>query len=464
MKMKKILAILLSLIMILSLSIVSAAERPQVFEPEANTLHALGLFQGTENGYELEGVPTRVQATVMLIRLLGQEEASQNGSYRHPFKDVPGWAQSYVGYAYETGLSKGMSATIFGSNLPCDAKMYCTFVLRALGYDDTAGDFSYAEAPFFAYEIGMVNDYYIAYLEEYTFLRDDMVALSYAGIVQPKKDSDQCILQQMVEYGAMDADAAQPCIDLFLANRYSDWSIFANSQINSYDVSYDISIMVTDNETDMEMGFYTSYASQGDYNSGEVTDVTSFTDERGVAYFTEMNGYAAGYAFTALFEEGEPPSLYKCAMTKDEYASYTGHGYGEGEPDLAPQAFPYVESIEEGDDGKIWVNMFLAEHDPNLKNTLLYSIIPQIDVPGNDYGEASIDSCFATKSICYTADYVQEQENLFITAVVIIAGHSYIVEAELITTDNSPGKEITFMAPDFDAYVAVTAAELFGWG
>ena len=40
----------------------------------ADALHELGLFQGTESGYELDRAPSRVEAGVMLVRLLGAEE------------------------------------------------------------------------------------------------------------------------------------------------------------------------------------------------------------------------------------------------------------------------------------------------------------------------------------------------------------------------------------------------------
>ena len=74
----------------------------------------------------------------MLIRLLGKDAEANGGSWKHPFTDVPGWANEEVGYAYEKGLTKGSSATEFGTGT-ASAQMYLTFVLRALGYSDAAG-------------------------------------------------------------------------------------------------------------------------------------------------------------------------------------------------------------------------------------------------------------------------------------------------------------------------------------
>lgn len=44
---------------------------------EADTLHSLGLFQGTNNGYELDQQVTRAQAAVIMVRLLGAENEAR---------------------------------------------------------------------------------------------------------------------------------------------------------------------------------------------------------------------------------------------------------------------------------------------------------------------------------------------------------------------------------------------------
>jgi hypothetical protein len=72
----------------------------------------------------------------MLIRAMGKESEALGGSWSHPFTDVDSWADKYVGYGYEKGLTKGVSATQFGTG-NADSDMYLTFMLRALGYDDS---------------------------------------------------------------------------------------------------------------------------------------------------------------------------------------------------------------------------------------------------------------------------------------------------------------------------------------
>lgn len=128
-------------------------------EQLAETLKTLGLFVGSDRGFELDRAPTRVEEVVMLIRLLGKEREALSGSWAHPFTDVPAWADKYIGYAYENSLAGGIGGGKFGTDTPATAQMFATFVLRAMGYtDDTRGgmDFTYAKATDFAMERGLI--------------------------------------------------------------------------------------------------------------------------------------------------------------------------------------------------------------------------------------------------------------------------------------------------------------------
>ena len=107
----------------------------------ANELYSVGLFKGTGTKpdgtpeFSLNRAPTRVEALVMLVRLLGKEDEALDGQWNNPFTDVPDWADKYIGYAYEKGLTKGVSATSYGTG-NATMQQYLTFVLRALGYSD----------------------------------------------------------------------------------------------------------------------------------------------------------------------------------------------------------------------------------------------------------------------------------------------------------------------------------------
>ena len=64
----------------------------------ADQMQRMGLFRGTEQGGELDRVPTRAEAAVMLVRLLGAEDEASALDYKAPFVDLKGWEQPYVQY------------------------------------------------------------------------------------------------------------------------------------------------------------------------------------------------------------------------------------------------------------------------------------------------------------------------------------------------------------------------------
>ena len=188
------------------------------FEPCADALYNMGLFQGTDLGYELDQPATRIQALIMLIRLMGQEDEALASNYEFPYHDVPAWAAPYVGYAFRFGLTDGMSATSFGPNEACTAQMYATFLLRALGYDDLgARDFTYDDAVDFALERDVVDTYC---LPGEVFLRDNMVAMSYTALAaDPKDGAQETLLERLCADNSVDSTAALPLLTLFAAYR-----------------------------------------------------------------------------------------------------------------------------------------------------------------------------------------------------------------------------------------------------
>lgn len=173
----------------------------------AEHLDELGLFQGTGQGYALDRAPTRAEAATMLVRLLGKEAEAQQLEYTAPFTDLAGWEKPYVQYLYENGLTSGVSATAFAPERACSAQMYAAFALRALGYTEANGDFTYAEAVAFAEQLGLYDP---AAVDTADFLRDDVVAASYTALLLSPKGEDETLLDRLVADGAVDAQTASP--------------------------------------------------------------------------------------------------------------------------------------------------------------------------------------------------------------------------------------------------------------
>ena len=199
---KKILSMLLCFTLIICIipqNTYAQSSRDTSFEEElATDLKALGLFKGvSETNFDLNREPTRVEALVMLIRILGKESDALSNNYIHPFTDVPSWADKYVGYAYEKGLTKGISTTKFGTENASSA-MYITFVLRALGYSDTNGnDFTWDNPYTLANDINIIS----SSVNINEFWRADAIAISHAALSAPLKNSNQTLAEKLILMG-----------------------------------------------------------------------------------------------------------------------------------------------------------------------------------------------------------------------------------------------------------------------
>lgn len=151
----------------------------------AEALKSLSLLRGTGTGFgqgfDLERVPTRIEALVMLIRLLGEEKAALACTSPQPFADVDPWAVPYVAYAYEKGYSNGVGGGLFGSAMTASPQMYTEFVLRALGYSSTAQT-DISDALVRAQRSGVLTIGEVSMLESTGFLRADIVYLSFYAL------------------------------------------------------------------------------------------------------------------------------------------------------------------------------------------------------------------------------------------------------------------------------------------
>ncbi|MFA6778082.1 MAG: hypothetical protein WCR80_06595, partial [Bacilli bacterium] len=84
--MKKIKQCLLILFIIfLSTSCVYAGNNTIDYEEKANYLHSLDLFNGIGGSFALDKQATRLDITIMALRISGREESLSYATYYHPF-------------------------------------------------------------------------------------------------------------------------------------------------------------------------------------------------------------------------------------------------------------------------------------------------------------------------------------------------------------------------------------------
>lgn len=231
--MKRILTILAATLLLTAAMAGTASASS--YDSVAEELSAIGVFRGTAGGFELDRAPTRSEAAIMLVRLYGAEDeakaAYEAGEISMPFTDVSETAAPSVAWLYSQGITNGTSATTFGASSPCSAKMYCAFLLRALGYEDGV-DFLYADTLDFAMLHGLFN---LSMLDAAPFLRDDLAAVTYQALGADLKDGSTYLLASLVESGAIDAEAARPITEKIEAYR----ALTAASQASSTGIDAD---------------------------------------------------------------------------------------------------------------------------------------------------------------------------------------------------------------------------------
>ena len=191
------LSICLVIVLLFSISPIVVAAGTD-YTPQAETLKQLGLFLGSETGFELERTATRAESAVMTVRLLGKEEEAKRENFSHPFTDVPEWAAPYVGYLYANNITKGLTDDVYGSAQTATAAQYATFVLRALGYNDANGDFTWDKSLEKMASLGILT---ASQAQDFAIgsgvLRGNVVAISYFSLFAELKGTGATLIEKL---------------------------------------------------------------------------------------------------------------------------------------------------------------------------------------------------------------------------------------------------------------------------
>ena len=196
-------------------------------EAQAQMLYDLGLFKGTDKSFALEKSMTRAEASVMLTRLLGAEKTALAGNWKHPFTDVPQWADKYVGWLYQNGLTKGVSATLYGSQRNVTCGQYCIFLTRAhLDADSYQGT-------------AFVDNDEVRQTDEEGFIRGDAVSLSArllsTNYAKNGDESERSVAEKLIDDGVFTAEQFKNAAWDVLSRDYSNdyqydgkWNLIAS--------------------------------------------------------------------------------------------------------------------------------------------------------------------------------------------------------------------------------------------
>ena len=185
------------------------------------TLHLFkGSFTGYGQGFDLEKAPTRLQALIMFIRVLGEEEEALAWSGTTPFKDLEkgSQAEKYVGYAYEKGYTNGYTATAFKPAGAVNAYQYTEFVLRALGYSSIANT-NLADTLDRAQTAGVLTAGEAAMLQRDPFLRAELVYISYYALDAAMAETGVTLGQTLETKGVFTEREYREARELVTTNR-----------------------------------------------------------------------------------------------------------------------------------------------------------------------------------------------------------------------------------------------------
>lgn len=146
--MKKSLALVLALIMVLSsFSFVSAAPdfadvKGTKYEDAVARLELLNVLKGYPDGsFKPENTITRAEFAAVAVRAKGLAAVAEAAKgLPSGFSDVPAghWAAGYVGVAGSTGIVNGIGGGLFAPNAPVKYEEAVTMLVRALGYEVSA--------------------------------------------------------------------------------------------------------------------------------------------------------------------------------------------------------------------------------------------------------------------------------------------------------------------------------------
>lgn len=188
---KKLLAVLITLTMIISLiSVPAFAATSNVYEDEAKVLYDLGLFKGTSTtSYvpNLEARLERQEGAILVLRLFGLEdeankltEAEAKAILENKFSDasaIGAWAVKGVAYAVQRGIIDGRPDGKFAPKDPLLGKEYSKMILAELGQPY---DFQTSSADLAA--ISNLSAAEAIKFNDKILIRDDVVGISFATL------------------------------------------------------------------------------------------------------------------------------------------------------------------------------------------------------------------------------------------------------------------------------------------
>ncbi len=177
-------------------------------EQAAERLYYLGLLSGvgTVNGkihFALGRSLTKLEAVIMVIRLMGIETDVLESNFSHPFTDVPSWGSAYVGYFFEKGLLSADNGSQFSPDMTVPSAVFMKYMLNALGYGSDGSSYALTDAALIGQRIGICQRPVPA------ITRGQAVMMMYRTLNTTISGTDKTLSFSLIEAGILDYQDVQ---------------------------------------------------------------------------------------------------------------------------------------------------------------------------------------------------------------------------------------------------------------
>lgn len=259
---KKLLAVLLAVAMMATMVMVPVfAEETE--PTDAEIIADLGILVGEGNGVTAEYLAKdtrRIQAAVLIVKLMGKLDEATSGTYTENFTDanLAGWAdgERILGYLYanpELGWAGNTDGSFDPQGLATPQMLY-KVILELLGYE-TGTDFEYDDAVAFAASKGLVA------IADVTTITNNDVAIAFVEALKASlKDESKTFAQDLVDKGVISKSIAQE-YGLVEPDKLAVKSVTADNLKQVY-VEFNKDVTDTDGVTDTDN--YTLVDEDGD--------------------------------------------------------------------------------------------------------------------------------------------------------------------------------------------------------
>ena len=173
----------------------------------AERLYYLGMLSGSsdENGeltFDTGRDMTRLEAAVIVVRLLGAEQEALDAEPVDHYVDVPEWGKPYVDYLYSKDLVEAPDAVYFNPSKAINTNSYIKYLLYALGYSFDGSDYGGNLASFVGEELGICESSY------YEITRGKAFLAAYNALNTQMKNSTKLLSEKLVEDKKMEYNDA----------------------------------------------------------------------------------------------------------------------------------------------------------------------------------------------------------------------------------------------------------------